>query len=161
MYFLAEHSILMLPMILALIVAMIVYFFWFVKTEFQRVIERIDQSAIGIARLNRELAQSSVKALTDQLNMHDYNETYDEEEGEEEEEEEEEGEEGVQKEGEEEEGEEGVQNEVGRYEDAVADELEVAEELEDEEVEEVQEVEADEKPKKRGRKPRDTKGIIV
>jgi len=72
-------------MLLALIVAMIVYFFWFVKTEFQRVIERIDQSAIGIARLNRELAQSSVKALTDQLSMHDYNETYSEvEEGEEE-----------------------------------------------------------------------------
>jgi hypothetical protein len=47
--------------------AMLVYVFWFIKTEFHRTQDRLDQAVIGIARMNKELMQSTVKLLTDQI----------------------------------------------------------------------------------------------
>jgi Na+-transporting NADH:ubiquinone oxidoreductase subunit NqrC len=57
----------MLAMILTIVVSMLVYIFWFIKSEFQRVLDRIDQSTLGIARMQRELTQSTVKQLHDSL----------------------------------------------------------------------------------------------
>lgn len=57
----------MIAMILTILVSMLVYIFWFVKSEFQRVLDRIDQSTLGIARVQRELTQSTLQQLNDQL----------------------------------------------------------------------------------------------
>ena len=84
----------MIAMILTILVSMLVYIFWFMKSEFHRVLDRIDQSTLGIARMQRELTQSTVKQLNDQLqeSFGRLEEEYDGEEEDEEEEDEEEGE---------------------------------------------------------------------
>ena len=55
-------------MILTILVSMMVYIFWFMKSEFQRVLDRVDQSTLGIARMQRELTQSTVQSLNEQIN---------------------------------------------------------------------------------------------
>lgn len=74
----------MIAMILTILVSMLVYIFWFVKSEFQRVLDRIDQSTLGIARMQKELTQSTVQQLNDQLHesFGRLEEEYDGEEGE-------------------------------------------------------------------------------
>lgn len=57
----------MIAMILTILVSMLVYIFWFMKSEFQRVLDRIDQSTLGVARMQRELSQSTVQQFHDQL----------------------------------------------------------------------------------------------
>jgi hypothetical protein len=81
----------MLAMILTIVVSMLVYIFWFIKSEFQRVLDRIDQSTLGIARMQRELTQSTVKQLHDSLQesfgrLEDDDDNFDEEEDDEDEE---------------------------------------------------------------------------
>ena len=80
-------------MILTILVSMLVYIFWFIKSEFQRVLDRIDQSTLGIARMQRELTQSTVQQLNDQLHE-SFGRLEEEYDGEKEDEESEEGEEG-------------------------------------------------------------------
>jgi len=46
---------------------MVVYIFWFLKSEFVRVLDRIDQATLGLARLQREVGQSTLNALNDQI----------------------------------------------------------------------------------------------
>ncbi len=55
-------------MLLTAIISMIVYIFWFIKSEFSRVVDRIDQSTLGLARLQREVSQSMLTALNEQIN---------------------------------------------------------------------------------------------
>lgn len=81
----------MIAMILTIIVSMLVYVFWFMKSEFQRVLDRIDNSALGIIRMQKELTSTTVQTLNEQLrdsllgDADDYEgEEEDEEEGEEE-----------------------------------------------------------------------------
>ena len=83
----------MIAMILTILVSMLVYIFWFIKSEFQRVLDRIDQSTLGIARMQRELTQSTVQQLNDQLHE-SFGRLEEEYDGEKEDEESEEGEEG-------------------------------------------------------------------
>ena len=85
----------MIAIILTIVISMLVYIFWYVKSEFQRVLDRIDQSTLGIARLQRELSQSNVEQLNNQLqeSIRGFMEDEDEEEEEEDEEDEEEEEE--------------------------------------------------------------------
>ena len=51
----------MLSLLLTIVIAMLVYIFWFLKLEFHRVIDRIDQASVGIARMNRELMQATAQ----------------------------------------------------------------------------------------------------
>ena len=158
----------MIAMILTILVSMLVYIFWFVKSEFQRVLDRIDQSTLGIARMQRELTQSTVQQLNDQLHesFGRLEEEYDGEEGEDEESEEGEDEES-------EEGEEGgEEGEDQAVTDAPLEEIDESDEVEEtttvEETQDIQTVEkeiataieeldaviAESPPKKRGRKPK-------
>ena len=85
--------------------AMLVYVFWFIKTEFHRTQDRLDQAVIGIARMNKELMQSTVKLLTDQIQaLPDFEDGFADEDGYDDDESL--NEEGGEEEGEEEEGEE-------------------------------------------------------
>lgn len=139
-------------MILTILVSMLVYIFWFMKSEFQRILDRIDQSTLGIARMQRELTQSTVQQLNEQLQEsfarleNDGEEDVEEEEGEEEVEEEE-----VEEEEAEEEGEENEEN-VSKDADPSADESKALEAVETV-IEELHEVMGD-SPKRRGRKPK-------
>ena len=155
----------MIAMILTIIVSMLVYVFWFIKSEFQRVLDRIDQSTLGIARMQRELTQSTVQQLNNQLQEsfgrleEDDDEEEDEDEGEEDEEDEEQDEEDDQEtpvtalkeidEGEE--GEEGEEGNEGKEDTpavkAVENDIISA-------IEELDAVMTESPPKKRGRKPK-------
>lgn len=53
--------------LLAILISMVVYIFWFLKSEFIRVLDRIDQATLGLARLQREVGQSTLNALNDQI----------------------------------------------------------------------------------------------
>jgi|SaaInlV_125m_DNA_1040241.scaffolds.fasta_scaffold14004_5 hypothetical protein len=53
--------------LLAILISMVVYIFWFLKSEFVRVLDRIDQATLGLARLQREVGQSTLNALNDQI----------------------------------------------------------------------------------------------
>jgi len=147
---------------LTIIVSMLVYIFWFIKSEFQRVLDRIDQSTLGIARMQRELTQSTVQQLNDQLQ-----ESFgrlEEEEYDGEEEDEDEGEDAS----EDEDNEDASEDQGGA--DAPLEEIDEGDELQQDsqEVEEVKAVENEIKtaieeldavmtespPKKRGRKPK-------
>ena len=81
----------MIAAILTIVVAMLVYIFWFIRMEMSRLSARIDESALGVARMNKEMMGSVMKVLTQPLlpDMEDEDED-DEEEDEEDEEEEEE-----------------------------------------------------------------------
>lgn len=152
----------MIAMMLTIIVSMLVYIFWFIKSEFQRVLDRIDQSTLGIARMQRELTQSTVQQLNDQLQ-----ESFgrlEEEEYDGEEEDEDEGEDAS----EDEDNEDASEDQGGA--DAPLEEIDEGDELQQDsqEVEEVKAVENEIKtaieeldavmtespPKKRGRKPK-------
>ena len=143
-------------MILTILVSMLVYIFWFIRSEFQRVLDRIDQSTLGIARMQRELTQSTVQQLNNQLQESfkrlEEEEYDDEDEDEDEGEEDEEDEEDV--EGEDQEGPEGDKLDDDPQEivedtlavKAVENEIETA-------IEELDAVMTEAQPKKRGRKP--------
>ena len=79
--------------LLAILISMVVYIFWFLKSEFVRVLDRIDQATLGLARLQREVGQNTLNALNDQINetlsglQEDIYDDLGEEEGEEQEEE--------------------------------------------------------------------------
>ena len=83
----------MIAAILTIVVAMLVYIFWFIRMEMSRLSARIDESALGVARMNKEMMGSVMNVLTQPLlpDMEDEDED-DEEEDEEEEEENEENE---------------------------------------------------------------------
>ena len=157
----------MIAMILTILVSMLVYIFWFMKSEFQRVLDRIDQSTLGMARMQRELTQSTVQQLNDQLQESFGRldeEEYDGEEEDEEEDEEEEGEGDEQEEEDEQETQdtaleeidevtdEGDEDQQENFEDtpagkAVEKQIETA-------IEELDAAIAESPPKKRGRKPK-------
>jgi|APSaa5957512535_1039671.scaffolds.fasta_scaffold26344_3 hypothetical protein len=152
----------MIAMILTILVSMLVYIFWFIKSEFQRVLDRIDQSTLGIARMQRELTQSTVQQLNDQLHE-SFGRLEEEYDGEKEDEESEEGED--------EESEEGEEGEDQVVKDAPLEEIDESDEVEEtttvEETPDIQTVEkeiataieeldaviTESPPKKRGRKP--------
>jgi CO dehydrogenase/acetyl-CoA synthase beta subunit len=126
----------MIAIILTIVISMLVYIFWYVKSEFQRVLDRIDQSTLGIARLQRELSQSNVEQLNNQLqeSIRGFMEDEDEEEEEEDEEEDEEEEEEEDKEEEEEEDDDLKSNKIqNTKQDAEHDET-VKQTIEDENV---------------------------
>lgn len=128
-------------MILTILVSMLVYIFWFVKSEFQRVLDRVDQSTLGIARMQRELTQSTVQQLNEQL-QESFGRLEEEDDEEDEEENDEEGEE-----------DEEENEEEGETLDTI-DEDE-GEENGDIRIEETSpQAELEEAPKKRGRKPK-------
>ena len=54
----------MIAAILTIVVAMLVYIFWFIRMETSRLSQRIDESALGIARMNKELMGSVMEVLT-------------------------------------------------------------------------------------------------
>jgi hypothetical protein len=54
----------MISAIMTIVVAMLVYIFWFIRMEVARLYARIDESAIGIARMNKEMIGSIMKVLT-------------------------------------------------------------------------------------------------
>lgn len=156
-------------MILTILVSMLVYIFWFIKSEFQRVLDRIDQSTLGIARMQRELTQSTVQQLNDQLHE-SFGRLEEEYDGEKEDEESEEGEDEESEEGEEG-GEEDEEGEDQVVKDAPLEEIDESDEVEEtttvEEtpyiqtvekeiataIEELDAVITESPPKKRGRKP--------
>ena len=57
----------MIAAILTIVVAMLVYIFWFIRTEMSRLSARIDESALGVARMNKEMMGSVMKVLTQPL----------------------------------------------------------------------------------------------
>jgi cobalamin biosynthesis protein CobT len=85
----------MIAAILTIVVAMLVYIFWFIRMEMSRLSARIDESALGVARMNKEMMGSVMKVLTQPLlpDMDDDDDDDDEEEDDEENEENEENEE--------------------------------------------------------------------
>jgi cobalamin biosynthesis protein CobT len=85
----------MIAAILTIVVAMLVYIFWFIRMEMSRLSARIDESALGVARMNKEMMGSVMKVLTQPLlpDMDDDDDDDDEEEDDEENEENEEKEE--------------------------------------------------------------------
>lgn len=137
--------------ILAIIISMLVYMFYFTKIMFSRLTEKIDNSLVGIARLNKELMDNTIKVTTDSINealamsVDEFAHEYEEDEGEEEGEEEGEYEENMDT-IDEASGEEG---QVQREADPVADVSEQTEQIADDVV--VEEV------TKRGRKPKNVK----
>lgn len=74
--------------ILSIIIAMLVYILYYIKTEFTRVIDRIDNGVVGIARINRELMRSTLEVLAQSSSISDTNEAMEDEEEEVEEEDE-------------------------------------------------------------------------
>ena len=151
----------MIAMILTILVSMLVYIFWFMKSEFQRTLDRIDQSTLGIARMQRELTHSTVKQLNDQLQEsfgrlgeEEYDgEEEEEEEGEEDEEDREEDQRetpdaALEEIDEGDEGDEGDKGDEREYDtQAIEKEIETA-------IEELDSVMTESPPKKRGRKPK-------
>ena len=141
-------------MILTILVSMLVYIFWFMKSEFQRVLDRIDQSTLGIARMQKELTQSTVQQLNDQLQESFERLEHDGEAENEEEEDEEEEEEGEDEE-DDQAGPESPLEEIDESDKlgedttvkAVENEIETA-------IEELDAVMTESLPKKRGRKPK-------
>lgn len=83
----------MIAAILTIIVAMLVYIFWYIRIEVSRLSARIDESALGIARMNREMMGSVMKVLTQPLlpGMDDDEDDDEDDDGEEHGEEEDEG----------------------------------------------------------------------
>ena len=57
----------MIAAILTIVVAMLVYIFWFLRMEMSRLSARIDESAMGVARMNKEMMGSVMKVLTQPL----------------------------------------------------------------------------------------------
>ena len=57
----------MIAAILTIVVAMLVYIFWFIRMEMSRLSARIDESALGVARMNKEMMGSVMKVLTQPL----------------------------------------------------------------------------------------------
>jgi cobalamin biosynthesis protein CobT len=57
----------MIAAILTIVVAMLVYIFWFIRMEMSKLSARIDESAIGVARMNKEMMGSVMKILTQPL----------------------------------------------------------------------------------------------
>lgn len=86
----------MIAAILTIVVAMLVYIFWFIRMEMSRLSARIDESALGVARMNKEMMGSVMKVLTQPLlpDMEDEDEDDEEEDEEEDEENEDEDEDG-------------------------------------------------------------------
>lgn len=78
----------MIAAILTIVVAMLVYIFWFIRMEMSRLSARIDESALGVARMNKEMMGSVMKVLTQPL-LPDLEDDDDDDDDEEEEENEE------------------------------------------------------------------------
>tara|TARA_B100001175_G_scaffold316709_1_gene331360 strand:+ start:654 stop:1058 length:405 start_codon:yes stop_codon:yes gene_type:complete len=82
----------MIAAILTIVVAMLVYIFWFIRMEMSRLSARIDESALGVARMNKEMMGSVMKVLTQPLLPDLEDDDDDDEEGEEDNEDEDENE---------------------------------------------------------------------
>lgn len=54
----------MIAAILTIVIAMLVYIFWFLRSEVSRIMSRIDESAIAISNMNNNMMTSVAKALT-------------------------------------------------------------------------------------------------
>ena len=78
----------MIAAILTIVVAMLVYIFWFIRMEMSRLSARIDESALGVARMNKQMMGSVMKVLTQPL-LPDLEDDDDDDDDEEEEENEE------------------------------------------------------------------------
>ena len=53
--------------ILPIIIAILVYLFWFVRGEFARVLKRIDQAVLAMSRMNREMMQHNMQFVAQQI----------------------------------------------------------------------------------------------
>ena len=75
----------MIAAILTIVIAMLVYIFWFLRSEVSRIMSRIDESAIAISNMNNNMMTSVTRALTQPVfpGLDDYEDDEEEEDGEE------------------------------------------------------------------------------
>jgi len=77
----------MIAAILTIVIAMLVYIFWFLRSEVSRIMSRIDESAIAISNMNNNMMTSVTRALTQPVlpGLDDYEDDEDDEDAEEDE----------------------------------------------------------------------------